>query len=160
MDKRRESRSLKWIGGFKLASGLLLALVATGVLSCIHKDVAAIAGQWAETLRIDSEFMAGPLEKLGLLNEAKLKLVGILTFIYSAILLTEGIGLLMKKKWAEWLTVVASGFFIPLEVYEIAKDCSAVKLLLLVINVAIVWFLIRALKKQHDTIASDGLVAC
>ena len=145
-----------WIGGFKLLMGLLLTIAATGVLSFIHKDVEGIVEHWVEVLRFDPDnrYIAALLDQLGLVDDMKLKQLGGLTFFYAAILLTEGVGLLMKKKWAEWLTVLASGAFIPLEVYEVITQFGLWKLILLAINVWIVWYLIRLLKKQHDKAAS------
>ena len=150
--QRTGERGLKWIGGFKLLMGVLLAIVATGVLSFIHRDVEAVVEHWVEVLRFDPEnrYIAALLGKLGMVDDTKLKQLSGLTFVYAAILLTEGVGLLMKKKWAEWLTVVASGGFIPLEVYEVFKNFGLWKLLLLLINVWIVWFLLGVLKRQHE----------
>jgi uncharacterized membrane protein (DUF2068 family) len=62
--------------------------------------------------------------------------------------LTEGFGLLFRKRWAEYLTIIATGSFIPLEIYEIARHCSAARILLLIGNVAIVVYLIVHVRSQ------------
>ena len=41
------------------------------------------------------------------------------TFLYALLYLVEGIGLLLKKHWAEYFTVVATGLFIPVEIWEV-----------------------------------------
>jgi uncharacterized membrane protein (DUF2068 family) len=146
-------RGLIWIGGFKLTMGLLLAVVATGILSLIHEDVADVVEHWVSMLRFDPEnrHIASLLEKLDLVEDRQLKQIGGLTFVYSALLLTEGVGLLMKKRWAEFLTVIATGSFIPMEIHEVIKRFGFGRLTILIINVGIVWFLIRTLKRQADS---------
>jgi uncharacterized membrane protein (DUF2068 family) len=146
-------RGLIWIGGFKLTMGLLLAVVATGILSLIHEDVADVVEHWVSMLRFDPEnrHIASLLEKLDLVEDRQLKQIGGLTFVYSALLLTEGVGLLMKKRWAEFLTVIATGSFIPMEIHEVIKRFGFGRLTILIINVGIVWFLVRTLKRQADS---------
>ena len=120
-------RGLKWIGGFKLFMGLLLTVVATGVLSLIHKDVEVVVAHWVSLLRFDPEnrHIAGLLGQAGLLEDKQLKEIGGLTFVYAGLLLTEGVGLLMKKRWAEYLTVIATASFIPLEIHEVSSGLDS-----------------------------------
>lgn len=58
--------------------------------------------------------------------------------LYAGLLLTERVGLLMKKRWAEFLTVFATGSFIPREIQEVITRFGIGRLSLLVINVGIV----------------------
>ena len=62
-------------------------------------------------------------------------------------LLTEGTGLLLRQRWAEYFTVVVTGSFIPLELYELARHVTVLRLIVIGINVAIVWYLIAALRR-------------
>ena len=71
------------------------------------------------------------------------------TFFYAGILLTEGIGLLMKKHWAEYFTVISTGVFIPLEVYEIVHRFTWVRVGVLLVNVAIVWYLVDRIRRRR-----------
>lgn len=65
------------------------------------------------------------------------------SFIYGAIEASEAVGLLLKRRWAEYLVVLATGFFIPLEAYEVVRNLTVVKLATLVINIVVVVYLIR-----------------
>jgi uncharacterized membrane protein (DUF2068 family) len=78
----------------------------------------------------------------------KLPLVVIGTLFYGALFCVEGVGLLMMKRWAEYLTVIATCSFIPLEVYEIIKHENAVKIVVLVLNVVIAVYLIVRLRRE------------
>ena len=146
----KSERGLKWIGGFKLIIGVLLALAATGVLAFVHRDVAAIVEDWVNRLHLDPEsrYITALLEQLTLVEDRHLQILSGITFAYAGLQLAEGVGLLMKKLWAEYLTVVATSLLIPVEIYEVFAHFSWWKLLLLIVNVGIVWYLIRALKRS------------
>jgi uncharacterized membrane protein (DUF2068 family) len=63
---------------------------------------------------------------------------------YAAIELAEAVGLWMLKRWAEYLTVVATAAFLPLEVYEIVERLTWIRVGALVFNVAVVIYLLLA----------------
>jgi uncharacterized membrane protein (DUF2068 family) len=86
------------------------------------------------------------LAKLSKLDDRRLKELSAGTFIYSAIFLTEGVGLALAKRWAEYLTIISTASLLPLEVYELAKHASVGKGLALVINLAVVVYLILELR--------------
>ena len=80
--------------------------------------------------------------KLHLLDEKKIELLSGATFAYSALFLVQGTGLFFEKRWAEYLTVIATVSFVPVELYELAKGFSVPTCVILMINVAIALFLI------------------
>ena len=63
--------------------------------------------------------------------------------------MTEGTGLALRKRWAEYLTIIATGLLIPLEIYELWKTASVLKGALLIGNVAIVLFLIWIVRSKE-----------
>ena len=58
--------------------------------------------------------------------------------------LVEGVGLWLARRWAEYLTVVATAAFLPLEVYELTRTVTVTKLAAFAINVVVVAYLIVA----------------
>jgi uncharacterized membrane protein (DUF2068 family) len=82
----------------------------------------------------------------------RIRELGIGTFIYAALFLTEGIGLWLLKRWAEWFTVIATGSLIPIEAYEIYRHPTPLKLLVLILNAAIVAYLVYRIVRRpaHD----------
>ena len=62
-------------------------------------------------------------------------------FVYAALLLVEGVGLLLLKRWAEYLTVLTTAAFIPLEVWSVVRHFGLVKTAILFLNVLAVWYL-------------------
>ena len=63
--------------------------------------------------------------------------------------LTEGTGLLLRKRWAEYFTIITTGGLIPLELYELSRHVTAVKIAVLIVNVAIVAYLVARVRKTR-----------
>jgi uncharacterized membrane protein (DUF2068 family) len=138
---------------FKFLKGAILLALAFGALSFLHKDVAAHVEHWLDQLRIDpdNEFIGALLSKLQLLHTKELKELSALGAGYAALFLTEGTGLLFRKRWAEWLTIVATSSLMPFELYELLKEFTAVRLLALLVNAAVVLYLIYLLRQKDPS---------
>jgi uncharacterized membrane protein (DUF2068 family) len=149
-DPNSRARGLLLIAIFKLIKGALLIAVGIGALKLLHRDVAEVVGEWVDALRIDpgNRYIHRLLERLWSLDEHKLKEISAGTFFYAALLLTEGFGLLLEKRWAEYFTVIITGSFLPLEVYELVRRATLAKVLLLAFNVAVVWYLVARLRHE------------
>jgi len=108
-----------------------------------------VVEHWINIFQVDphSHYIQLLLAKLSMVDDRRLKQLSVGTFFYSAIFLTEGIGLALGKRWAEYLTIVTTASLLPLEVYELAKHASVGKGVVLVINLAVVAYLIRELRR-------------
>ena len=150
--KTKGSRGLLLIAAFKLLKGLALLAVGIGALKLLHKDVAAEIAQWIDVLRFDprNHYIQMLLDKLGMVDDRKLKALSIGTFFYSALFLTEGVGLALRKRWAEYLTIISTASLLPLEVYEIVKRASAPKVVVLLANIAIVVYLVLEVRRTRN----------
>ena len=149
---QERGRAIIWtIASFKLLKGLLLLAVAVGALRLLNQDVASKVRHWIAVLGVDpdNQHIDAVLTRLTSLDNHTLEEIGVGSFVYSALLLTEGVGLFLKKRWAEYFTIIVTGSFIPLEVYELAKEYSLTKMVVLLGNIAIVVYLvIRVVKKR------------
>jgi uncharacterized membrane protein (DUF2068 family) len=63
---------------------------------------------------------------------------------YSVLEGVEAVGLWFAKRWAEYLTFVATIVFVPYEIHELLKSVTVLKLLALIINLAIAVYLLLA----------------
>lgn len=142
-------KGLWLIAAFKLLKGVALLALGIGALKLLHKDVAAVAEHWINVFRGDphNHYMDLLLAKLRLLDDRRLKELSVGTFVYSAVFLTEGTGLALGKRWAEYFTIITTSSLLPLEIYELAKHASMGKSVALVINVAVVAYLVRELRR-------------
>ena len=134
---------------FKLVKGLALVAVGIGLLHLLHKDVEETTLHWINMLRIDPDnhYVHRGLTRVFRVTPKQLKELSVGTFLYAALFLTEGIGLLMRKRWAEYFTIITTASLIPLEIYELSKHLTPATLLVLAINVAIVIYLVQRVRK-------------
>jgi len=149
--KREYPRALYLIAAFKLLKGLILLAVAIDALRLLHKDVAMEVYRWADSFRVDpgNRYVRGLLLRLSLLDEKRLRELSIGTFLYSAIFLTEGTGLLLRKRWAEYFTTIVTASFIPLEIYGLVRSATPTRGIVLLLNVAVVIYLVVDLRRRR-----------
>ena len=142
-------RGIWLIVAFKLLKGTILLAVGIGALSLLHEDVASKVGHWIEALRVDpdNQIIHALIRKLWAVDDKKLVEVSAGTFFYAALVLTEGIGLALHKKWAEYFTIFVTASLIPLEIYELVHKFSFMKILVIAINVAVVVYLAFGLRE-------------
>ncbi len=147
----RESNALLLIGVFKLVKGFALLAVAVGALKFLHRDVAHSLEHWINILRIDPEnhYVHRVLARALNVSPHQLKALSVGTFFYAAVFLTEGSGLLLRKRWAEYFTIISTGALIPLEVYELVKHITVVRILVMIVNVAIVVYLVVRVRRDR-----------
>ena len=139
------------IGIFKLLKALSLVAVGIGALKFLHKDLAGAITQWVTILRVDPDnrFIHPLISKAFSVTPKQLEALSVGTFVYAALLFTEGVGLLLRKRWAEYFTIITTAGLIPLEVYELAKHLSIAKIVVLAVNAAIVWYLVRRVRSPE-----------
>jgi uncharacterized membrane protein (DUF2068 family) len=145
------SITLFLIALFKLAKGLLLLIVGVGALKLLHRNVAETVNHWVDILRVDPDnrHIHRLLTHVLAVTPAQLKAASAGTLIYAALLLTEGTGLLLRKRWAEYFTIITTAGLIPLEVYELVHRTTLAKVAILAINVAIVVYLIARVRQPR-----------
>ena len=148
---------LTLIALFKFGKAALLIAVGLGTLQLIRSDIREQARSMFEALgsSIDVVPVLKLLRQIGALPASRLRLIGGGAFLYSALFLTEGIGLWRQRRWAEYLTVVATASFIPFEVFELVQRITVPRIAALVINIAVLVYLIWKLK--HPTMWQDLL---
>jgi uncharacterized membrane protein (DUF2068 family) len=148
---RSRPKGVLYIAVYKILEGLLLLAAAFGVLKLLHHDVAAVVYHWVNVVRIDpgNFFIHRLLERLADVDDRKLKELSVGTFIYSALALTQGVGLALAKRWAEYFTVIITISFIPLELLEIYRHATLLKIILLIVNLIVVAYLIFELRRSN-----------
>ena len=146
---KTHSRGLMLIAALKLLKGFALIAVGVGALHFLHKDVAAVVDQWINAFRVDphNRFIHWLLAKIPLVDDKKLRDLSVGTFFYAGVFLTEGIGLALHKRWAEYFTIITTSSFLPFEVYEVIHRATIAKGVALAVNVAVVVYLVRELRR-------------
>ena len=143
---------LRAVAIYKFTKTAVLICLGLATMRLVRPEVAAAFEQWVQDLpvgyiqHVSEQFLnwidGGPAT-------SRVVFLGVGLFAYATLFLVEGVGLWLQRRWAEWLTVVATGTLIPLEIYECVVHPTPVPFLLLVVNAAVVWFLAKRL--QHET---------
>ena len=153
MTKHEHSRGLVTIGIFKLLKAVFFFAMGVGALHFINGDLYQSITQAVIALKFDPEshFVSVLLEKADMMDDHVLRMLSVATLSYSAVATTEGIGLLMEQTWAEYLTLIMGIAFLPWEGFEILRHGSLWRVGVMLINIAIVayllWF-VRQLREQ------------
>jgi uncharacterized membrane protein (DUF2068 family) len=84
------------------------------------------------------------LDKLFTLRTGTLRAVGVALLGYGVLEGIEAVGLWLTKRWAEYLTFLATTILLPFEVYELLHGASPLKVIGLLINIAVVAYLLFA----------------
>ncbi|HEY4055326.1 MAG TPA: DUF2127 domain-containing protein [Kofleriaceae bacterium] len=142
---RRPDFGLRVIIVWKAIKGCLLVAFAVAALILRNGDVHTAATHFVEWLGLDP---AGPridqlLDRLETLTPHRITTIGIGAFVVAAIMFLEAWGLHRRRVWAEWLTVIVTSSFIPLELYHLVENPSLGKVATLIANIAIVVYLLR-----------------
>jgi uncharacterized membrane protein (DUF2068 family) len=149
--KSSQERLLRLIAIFKFLKAALLIALSVGVFKSMHRDIGEIAERWVEALRLNpgNHFVDTALSRISNLTPAQIKKLGLGGLVYAALFLTEGTGLWLLKPWGEWVTVIITGTGVPVEIYEIHRHPTGVKVAALVINVVIVAYLIYHIRTRR-----------
>ena len=141
---------IRTIAVFKLVKALLLVGVGLGSLKLLNPGAAETADRWASTLawRLGPRAAAAVRDGVSSLNDSKLRLFGIVAFLYAGLFAVEGAGLWMAKRWAEYLTIIATSSFVPFEVYELIRHVSWQRGATLGINLLVVGYLVWKVRQR------------
>jgi uncharacterized membrane protein (DUF2068 family) len=140
---KRSNAVINLIAALKLIKAALLILLGVVALFGIGHDLHDLP-----LLSPGGKHVHHAIEKLSGMTGKQLAGLGIGMFAYAAVFLVEGIGLAFRKRWAEYLTVIVTTSFIPLEIYELVRDVSALRVLAIVVNSAVVVYLIVRLRQD------------
>ncbi len=152
LQEARRVRYLKLIGLFKIGKGALLLLVGVSLLflNARTRWIDALSNWTADEILLEhSRTVAYLLHRLqAVLADGALRATGFLALFYSVVLFTEGIGVYMQQRWAEFLMIFATAMLIPVEVRHLWHRPGVIGALILLANCFIVWFLYRVLKRD------------
>ena len=145
-------RALLWIAAFKLVKATLLLIVAAAALRLLKPGMLETFVQYLHHFPIAQGFrpVKNLVDKVADLSPHNLELVAGLALAYASLYVVEGVGLWMRKRWAEYLTTIMTASMIPFEIYELSHGVSIGKVIAIAINVAIVIYLIYVLRADRS----------
>lgn len=143
---------LRFLAIERAVRGVFIVLVAAAVwkFSNSRHSVRRLFDEYLDVLRpvfehfhydLDHSPVVGSIQKSFGYKHSTLVLVAVLLLAYALIELVEAGGLWYAKRWAEYLTVVATAAFLPLEIYELTEQVSYLKIATLVLNILAVLYI-------------------
>lgn len=140
---------LRLIAFFKFVKAALLIATGIGAFRLAKNDISAYAAHLVFKYHLNpgNHFVAEALARAANMTPKRVHEIGLVAFVYAALFTIEGVGLWSLKRWGEWITVIITGSLLPFEVYELWHRPTWSKTGVLIINAAILLYLIRRLKK-------------
>jgi len=130
----------------RIVKAIVLIALAAGLLVAGEKGLLTTWARYAQdqlNLDADDGVIVQLLLRVLLLigSFTHVSVVAIAAIAYALLEGTEGVGLAMRRRWAEYLTVIATGILIPYEAYEVLHHATLFKVGALLLNLAVVGYL-------------------
>ena len=150
-DPPRSRLVLRLIATERALRGALLIGAGIYLLSHLGSDFGRVAERVMRAVELDPRrhFLHRVVQYLHRLRAHELKVAAAFAIGYGTLELVEGVGLWLDQLWAEYLVVIATSLLIPFELYELVRQPSPWKAGGIVVNVLIVLYLIRLLRRRH-----------
>lgn len=133
-------------------------LIGAGVLAfhLLRPGASEEVKEWITALPFATEQRVGQRALRWLLGAGprRVQLLGLSAFAYAALFAVEGTGLWMQKRWAEYFSIVATSSLLPLEIYEVLRRVTILRIAVLVSNVAIVAYLVWKVRTPRRSLTA------
>jgi len=149
-DGGRKDRLLPWIAAERTVRAVVLLAVGIVLVTHPHTDWGKTISDGARDLGLNpsDNGIQRLISKIHAISPSRYTFFGAVAIAYGLLEAVEGYGLWRRRRWAEFLTVFATSLlFIP-EVWEIVSRPTVLKAGALVINVAVVVYLVRRLRRR------------
>ena len=151
---KKRAPTLYAIIAAKLLKGILFVALAVVLYTLSDNDLPFEYRRVLHILRLNPErkFWTDLAVSVSQLTEKRVILTAVGTLVYSLFSLVEGVGLIFRVRWAGWMAIGESAFFIPIEIYELVHGGAQeqaraghplVVFGILVFNIIIVWYLFQ-----------------
>ena len=153
--RSRRIDGLRVIALFKFAKVLLLSATGYGAHKLLDANIIERLYTWSSTLsddRLERKLIERALDWVEDLGAKRIQIFVAVAVAYTAVALVEGIGLWMRRTWAEWLTVIFTASLIPFELWDLIKRPPGHRLPIvatLFVNILIVAYLVWFIRRQR-----------
>lgn len=143
------NRILELIALFKFVKVLLLLVLVGGALEFVRPSVTEQAREWLGAISFAGEprFVRELLAWVSGLSTTRIRELGVVALAYATLYAVEGVGLWRERRWAEYLTLLATTSFIPFELLAMTRGVSPSKLFTVAVNVAVCAYLVWLLRR-------------
>jgi uncharacterized membrane protein (DUF2068 family) len=146
----RRDRLLPWIAAERGLRSVLLIAVGIALVTHPHANWASEVTHLAQKAGLDpkANWFQKLTSKISKISKSQEVVFGVAGLAYGALEGVEAYGLWRRRRWAEWLTVIATSLLFVPEIWELTKSASPLKLGALLVNIAVVAYLIARLRRD------------
>lgn len=147
---RQPDRLLPWIAAERSLRAVVLLAVGLVLLTHPHANWSKDISHFARTLGLDPNGtgLRKLIEKVRRIDTRQDVVFGVVALGYGVLEGTEAYGLYRRRRWGEWLTVLATALLLIPEALELAKSASLLKVCGIALNLLIVAYLLWRLRHR------------
>jgi uncharacterized membrane protein (DUF2068 family) len=145
------SPGIRVIALFEAAKAALVLLAGFGCLTLLHRDVHDLAVRAIKHSHLNPahHYPRIFIDAAARVTDTHLWVLAGLALAYAIIRGAEAVGLWYERRWAEWLALCSGLIYLPIEIYEISHGVNWIKIGAILVNVVIVLYMARKLRRQH-----------
>ncbi len=135
---------MRWIASYKLFVGFLLIAVGVELFRLLGEETMAAIHAWALEFHADPHhpWIARAVERVGSVEVRELRDLAWVSVFLGTVHGAEGIGLWLRRRWAEYLCIVSTASLLPMEIHELVTKPGPVRLAVLAVNLAVLALLV------------------
>ena len=151
-------KALRPIALFEAFKGAVVLIAGFGLLSFLGKDADEFAEHLVHRMHLDpaNHYPHLFIQAMANVTDTHLWLMAGFAALYSAVRFVEAYGLWHERRWAEWLAALSGGVYVPIEVYELIHHANWFKFGALVLNLAVVAYMVWLLTESRRRHAAAG----
>lgn len=153
------SSALRTVALLEALKGGLVLLVGFGLLSLIHHDVQRFAERLLAHVHLNpaARYPRIFIDLASQLTDTRLLLVAAGAAAYALVRFIEAYGLWHARRWAEWFAALSGGIYVPFEIFELHERVTWLSGGALILNSAIVAFMLSCLLKANIDNSADAV---
>ncbi len=144
------SHALRVVAVLEACKGILVLFAGLALFSFIHQNIQLTAEQLVGHLHLNP---AKNIPKIFIeasrhLTDARMLFLALAACLYSSMRFVEAYGLWFARRWAEWFALLSGSVYLPIELFELVKGVTWIKMVFISINLVIVCYMVVMLKRN------------
>jgi uncharacterized membrane protein (DUF2068 family) len=137
-------KGVRTVATIELTKGLVVVLAGLGLLSMRHRNIWGVAESFLEFFHVNPyhHYVGVFIDLVSRISDVRLWKIALVASIYAILRFVEAFGLWYALPWAEWMAAITGGIYIPFEAADLIRRVTWFRLLVLVINSAIVLYML------------------
>ena len=156
-----QHKVLRAVAIFEAFKGAIVLVVGFGLLSFLSRDAEAFAERLVHRLHLDpaNHYPQVFIKAMSDLTDTHLWLIASFAALYATVRFVEAYGLWHERRWAEWLAALGGAIYVPVELYELAHRVTALRVGALLVNLAVVAYMVWLLTESRRKHAAAAKAA-